>query len=365
VINIYKHSHFIPDPFGHGGNKRTAQINELLADAGISFHEADLTNNVSSRNKLSLYLSGLNYNGLQKIDHKGKYAIGRYLKLFSAFVKEHKPDLFLWESTVEYNLLLAEVLYKHNVPVIAFPHNIESLVAGSKSVFSDKTSPHWLLEELKYLAYCEKNFTISKEEQWLLSNTGINASYLPYYPPRECAKYLLNIREKKTHLNRVNKKNILLLGTCHNKPTFDGYVNLLNYIKQIKGLNINVAGFGSEQLKSIFPEENIRIWGSVDNDVLQNLIIEADFGVIHQQASSGALTRVPELLLAGLPLLLNTHAIRSYHGIKGAKTYNSFEELTDLLDTAEPEMPPVMERSEEEKNFIQYIKTRIDRINGA
>jgi hypothetical protein len=357
--DIFKHSHFEADAFGHGGNKRTAQIDEVLKDAGLIYKEPDLSNSAVITNKLPVYLKGLQYTKHLPTANKNKYAIGRYLKMFEAFVKTQRPGLVIWESTVGYNLLLAEVLYKHNVPVVAMPHNIESLVTGSKSVFSSKESPDWLLEELKYLGYCKKTFTISREENWLLANAGINAAYLPYYPAKKAEEYLLAIRAQKQTLYIAPKtaKEVLLLGTFYNKPTLDGYVELLNHIRQKTNLVINVAGFGSEQLNSLFSDKNIRIWGSVNEEKLAGLIAACDYGIVHQAPSSGALTRIPEMLLAGLPLLVDTHAARSCFGTAGLSVYQSFKELLEMLDTKSPEIPPSPVRPAEEKYFADYIKT--------
>ncbi|MCQ6957278.1 hypothetical protein [Mucilaginibacter aquariorum] len=361
MFKIYKHSHFLPDAFGHGGNKRTAQISEILINAGITAGTADLANNFSANWKILLYLKGLGHNPNLKTGHKNKYAVGRYIKLFEEFVREQKPHLFIWESTVEYNLLLAEVLYKNNISAIALPHNIESMVAGSKSVFSGKMSPDWLLEELRYLGYCKKTYTISREEQWLLSNAGLNASYLPYYPPREAEQFLLSIRKKRQHIPPSGRstKNILLLGTFHNKPTFDGYFDLLKHIENIQGLKIQVAGFGSERLKDTFKGSHIHIWGGVDNDTLSRLITASDCAIIHQQPSGGALTRVPELLLAGLPLILNIHAARSCFDLKGIAVYDSYPQLLDMLHEIDLQMPPLISRPLEEKQFAEYINSCI------
>jgi hypothetical protein len=306
-------------------------------------------------------LRGLCYTKTISNGHRSKYAIGRYLRLFEQFAEEAKPDLFIWESTVGYNLLLAEVLYKKNIPVIGLPHNIESLVSGSRSVFSNKISPDWLPEELTYLRYCDQVFTISAEEQWLLANAGINAAYLPYYPAGNAAKYLLDIRERRQGrpFNPKKQKQLLLLGTFYNKPTADGYIELLSRIKTNKDIQIHVAGFGSEQLNTMFSAANIKIWGTVSNEKLAELITLADYGLIHQHASSGSLTRIPELLLAGLPLLLNGYAARSCYHKKGIQIYQSFEELGDLLNGDIASIPPVTGRPAEEEVFINYIRKKI------
>ncbi|MET3979694.1 hypothetical protein ABIB62_002283 [Mucilaginibacter sp. UYP25] len=362
MFKTYKHSHFLPDAFGHGGNKRTAQIEHLLSEAGISADDADLSYTIATGNKLSHYLVGLQQNMTLRTGNKNKYAIGRYKAVFEQFVKQYKPGLFIWESTVEYHLILAEVLYKYHVPVIALPHNLESLVAGAKSVFSNKPAPLWLSEEMNYLKLCNKVFTISQEEHWLASNYGVNAGYLPYYPAPTAESFLLDIRQRRSIVTAkpdTKQQNILLLGTFHNQPTFTGFTELLQYIRAIPGLKINVAGFGSEKLKDLFTGNNIQIWGSVNNETLADLITIADCAIVHQQPSSGALTRIPELLIAGLPVIANTHAARSCPPAQGLMVYDSYDELKKILRSGDFAIPPFLVQPRQEQAFVDYVKTLI------
>jgi hypothetical protein len=215
---------------------------------------------------------------------------------------------------------------------------------------------------LRYLNYCQKIFTISDNEEQLLLANGLNTTYLPYYPARAAESFLLDIREKKkNHVKSLSdkRKNILLLGTFYNTPTANGYIELIKGIKDKKELNIHVAGFGSEQLAGMFTEPNIKICGSVSNKNLSDLIINADYGVIHQQPSGGSLTRIPELLIAGLPLLVNKYAARSNSNLKGVNIYNTYSELLQILDEPVVDMPPILLKPAQELFFIDYIKSFI------
>ncbi len=351
----------MPDAFGHGGNKRTAQIDHLLSGANIKVQQIELINTIATGNKLSFYLSGIRQNKTLRTGNKKKYAIGRYKAIFEQFVDQCQPELFIWESTVEYHLLLAKVLHKRNIPIIALPHNLESLVSGNKSVFSNKASPQWLFEELDYLKLCNKVFTISREEHWLLSNYGINAGYLPYYPPPAAESLLTGIRQRRgSAAGQLNyKKNILLLGTFHNQPTFTGFNELLLQIQTVNGIKINIAGYGSEKLKDKFSTENIKVWGTVTNNTLASLIADSDCAVIHQQPSGGALTRIPELLIAGLPVVANTHAARSYTPGTGLMVYDSYDELKSILSSGNFTQPDILSHSREEQAFCDYIKALV------
>jgi len=353
---IYKHAHFLPDEFGHGGNKRTAQINELLTDAGMLFHEAAFDITERSRNKALLFFKGLSYQKRINTHLKRTYATGRYLDLFERFIKKNKPDLFIWESTTEYFLLLAEILHAYNIPLIAFPHNLESLVPGAESVLSNKTSPDWLQEEIKYLKYCKKVFTISREEAWLLSVAGVDASYLPYYPPRATENFFLDIRaERERNKNAARNKDLLLLGTFHNTPTARGYIGLIEQLKEYKHLNLHIAGYGSESINAAFNEDNVHVYGSVDTAELKRLMIKCDCALICQQPTSGALTRIPELLVGGIPVIANIPAARSYYDMDGLTLYHNRSDLLDILNGKRHEMPAVPKRPAELEWFADDI----------
>lgn len=355
---IYKHSHFKSDSWGHGGNKRTAQINHLLSTAGLTFTEADFSAYAPKAKNMLYYFKGLNFSGNISNSLKNNYAIGRYLKQFEAFIKQHRPDYFIWESTNEFNLVLAEVLHSFQIPFVALPHNIESLVQGTKSVFSQKSSPYWLTEELSFLKNANQVFTISREEQWLLSTHHIPSAYLPYYPPAELKNSLSGIRDKRSERktrHQQRQKQLLLLGTFYNPPTRNGYIGLINQIKHLNNVEINVAGSGSEQLREIFAQKNIRIWGTVSIPQLHELLITCDQALIHQEPTSGALTRIPELLLAGIPILANDTAARSYYDQDGITVYHDAGQLINLMGNECPPVPPLLPAPIEEEYFIRHV----------
>jgi hypothetical protein len=359
MAGIYKNSHFKPDITGHGGCRRTAQIDELLFEASIPFTEVDFSLYVPKAKNIIHYFNGLYATKNIAAGFKNNYAAGRYLAKFKAFTKKVKPGFFIWESTYGYDMLMGKVLHQHEVPFVALPHNIESLVAGNTSVFSKRPSPEWLTEELTGLKYASHVFTISREEQWLLSVHGINCSYLPYYPTKALQQKLLSIRDRRA--GRANlpgaSKQLLLLGTFYNKPTRDGYIHILNKIKKYPAVQIHVAGFGSEQLKTTYNQKNITIWGSLNDQELQELLITCDYALIHQEPSSGALTRIPELLIAGIPILANNMAARSYFELDGIRVYNNIDELLTLLDADIAAIPQIPGRPVEEFFFTNHIRS--------
>ncbi|MDB4902142.1 MAG: glycosyltransferase [Mucilaginibacter sp.] len=353
---IYTHSHFEPEEFGNGGGKRTAQIREILNKNKISYSAADFEPYVQKSKSLALYLKGIIYNKKIGFNLKSDHSIGRYLKAFERFIYEKEPSMFIWESVSNHYFLIANELYKKKIPFIALPHNLESLVNDNHSFTSNLNAPDWFTEELKYLKYSNKVFTISLEEQWLLSIYGINADYLPYYPTKEVYSYLLNIRsEREKNKKNGSPKKILLLGTFYNRPTMQGYVDLLSQSAKFKDLIFNVVGFGSEILNS-YNSPNIKVWGSVNTDLLKEIIIENDIVLLHQAPTSGALTKIPELLIAGIPIVANHSASRSYYGLDGIHIYQNYQELFDLIHTNLSTPPIPAAPIEAEKRFVDSIK---------
>jgi hypothetical protein len=220
------------------------------------------------------------------------------------------------------------------VKVIGLPHNLESLVPGNMSLSTRKIAPDWLREEIHALAACDAVFTISREDQWLLRLHGIAADYLPYYPPPAVESFMRDIRQAR--IVEASRHDLLLLGTAANRPTFDGMLNRLKFFARNRGLyrNLHVVGFGTERLQgAVESEAGITLHGAVDNQTLRALLLQVRAAVVHQAASSGALTRIPELLLAGIPVLANTDAARSYFLQPGVFVYEEDAQLSSFLDS--------------------------------
>ncbi|MDB5122985.1 MAG: glycosyltransferase [Mucilaginibacter sp.] len=355
--SIYTHSNFEPDEFSNGGCKRTAQIHEILNKNNIPFTIADFEPHQPKPRSLPSYLRGITHNKRLSLNLRNDHNTGRYIKAFERFIDKNKPSLFIWESLANQHFLLGNELYKRKIPFIALPHNLESLLIDNHSFTSNVNSPNWFTEELKYLRYPNKVFTISLEERWLLSIYGIDVDYLPYYPTTAVTSYLLNIREEREKNKKyATPKKILLLGTFYNKPTLQGYVDLLSQSEKFKDIIFNVAGFGSEILES-YNSSNIKIWGSVDTTLLRELIIENDIVLLNQPPTSGALTKIPELLIAGVPIFANHNASRSYYGLDGIHVYHNYQELFDLMHSISPPIPNIPAPPEAaEKRFVDYIK---------
>ncbi len=359
---VLRHSHFQADPWGDGGSKRTAQISEILVDNEIEseFYDPDITRIFQ---KKFAALEGLKLLNLHKIKSSlSKEALTQLgfnyykrQKTMEFYAKNHK--LLLWESNRQQNFLMSYAARDSGLKVIALPHNLESLISGQKSDFTGRSAPHWFEEELQSLGMCQAIFTISREEQYILKLFGLDAGYLPYFPPREVEEFLLKIRENRK--TAAAPGNVLLLGTAGNKPTFDGMLNRIKFFhKHLRnqGIKLHVAGYLTESLLPHLPgADQIYLYGSVSNEELAGLLSRCSVCWIHQNVSTGSLTKIPELMMAGVPVLINADAARNFHNIPGIRVYEHDEECAGYMKS-EIAVPPVPERPvNHEKNLVQTI----------
>jgi len=345
------------NPYGDGAAKRSAQISEILQKYNIDNKRIDILfkHKIHYSHFLKAFLfckknkMKMRFN---KIKLKRLTSEINYAQNFLAANKTQN-QLFLWETTRDWYYYLPYIFKNANIPVIALPHNLESLVPSQKSFFSEKESPLWFSEEIQHLKQADAVFTISREEQLFLQLFGIESFYLPYYPTFEVTENLLQIRENR---KTSSKDFFLLLGSAYNPPTFLGMKTL---IEQFQNQNINqkliVAGYGSEILQSTINQKYIELKGEVNNELLTDLMNHAKAVFINQPATTGALTKIPELLIAGIPIIANSFSLRSFHNIEGIYSFENISEINNLtkIDFAIPKIP------KRETIFEEYFVEKI------
>ena len=343
------------DPFSDGGSKRSVQIRELLKRNSIAFIDDPFTlpKNASRLQLAKLALRAISFihrhypnriKSLSRYIHLTKYYALRIPIVLDKY-KDQNVD-FLWENTNDRDMLYLLKATGHKV--IGMPHNLESLVF-SKSVEA-------LEEEIDYLRHCDVVFAISKEETWLLRLLGLNAYYLPYYPPKDVESFLNSIRSKRELKAPNSRKSFLLLGSATNTPTRIGMQALIDYVStQELTYNLLVAGYGTESLNKV-TNKSISFLGALSNEELEKMLIETDGVIIFQPPTTGALTRIPEMLTAGVPVYVNFDGARNYLGNEGIKLYISFEDLVCQLDKCITISPSSFVRDNNaEKRFLDYL----------
>ncbi|AOW19501.1 glycosyltransferase [Urechidicola croceus] len=336
---IIRYTLFNDDEFGNGALKRTHQISTILSKVDrevvtvSKYPKLHLGKSVISRLKIGRnYYSffGIKMFNRKKLVEKAIDIIS-WKQWLLELQKNEKKLIVVYELSyyADYSLIFACV--QLGIKIIGLPHNLESLVYRQKSILSNKIAPNWFNEEIKLLGLFSEIYTISREEQWLLNLYNINANYLPYYPSKKVIKNCLKIRKLRTS---TDKDFILSLGSASNPPTLEGFKELVSYYEESKiKEDLVIAGFDTERLKEHFTNfpPNIKLKGSLNNSELELALVTCKAIIIYQKPSTGALTKIPELLLCGIPVICNNVTARTYFNLEGVTLFNSKNQLKTIL----------------------------------
>ncbi|GAP97597.1 glycosyltransferase family 1 protein [Leptolyngbya sp. NIES-2104] len=349
---------FDNQPNGHGGNRRTAQIAKLVERANLEVVQFERTFLKTPRER---YLAGLSAIANPKTYFfiaKHRLNVARSLtglsfcgfqrKLYEQVLEKHTGSpVLLWEATKNY--IAPYVAKEKGFKVCALPHNLESLVPNQAAFFES------LSTEANALAKADIVFCISREETWFLRLSGANAHYLPYYPPKAIVDQLIEIRQAR---KTTSNDRFLIVGGAGNPPTRQGMIEQITWLKQLRQqieFQVDIVGFKTESLTS-YCDVNITVHGAVSTEQLSKFMTHAKAALVHQTPSSGALTRIPEMLVAGIPVIANRNACRSAFDYAGIHCYESIIELLNLmqqpLEVFEIPPPPIAA----EKHFIDCLQ---------
>ena len=343
---ILHHTVYEPKPFGHGGERRVAQIAEIYESAGIVVNEYKMRCMGFKFKYLFPFLrQTFSLYGLKMfLRPKTFYKYARYvLTAMPVTVPffEQSPDVFVWQSTNEYFQNLCYLAKRNGKRVIAVPHNLESLVPNSKSGSLEERAPKPFLREIKILKQCDSVFCISHEETWLLRLFGVNAFYLPYYPAREAEQQMLDIRQRRQSVEQ--SKSLLLVGSALNSPTRTGMQQIIDWWKDHApaGWTLRVGGYHSDK-KLIVPNcESIVMLGELSQERMDDELLHCAAQLIYQPATTGVLTRIVESQIAGIPVVANSLSCRSHYEASGVYSFDDLSELEGILSRGieKPKLP--------------------------
>ncbi len=340
TVNLLRWSAFVGNG-ANGGYHRSSQIFEILNTNHL--HIIDLWENKTPQS-VKKYVQNITYY-ISKFGTRD-FRFMQGLKYASLAVEQWsnnknavdcKNNLLLWEMTR--SAAMARFAHRKKFPIIALPHNIESFVLYRNTPLMHKQLLSRLSKEVESLKLASAVFCISSEEQWLLQSLNIQSRYLPYYPPKYVRTNLLNIRHNRLHSNQ--DETLLVLGSAVNPPTEEGMREIIKYLTLLKSKAV-VCGSGTERLKNA-SNEYITIRGTVAEQELNHYMTTCRASVVHQRKGSGALTRIPELLMAGIPVIANTIAARSTSHLKGIFQYDTLEGFESILKLMLP-VPPVPDK---------------------
>jgi hypothetical protein len=328
--------------FSHGGFHRTLQILEIVAKAGIEPMEVEAPVPASN---LSYYCRGLRFM------FRAGFASGCSLSLIRRHgivvarlargLARHKGEkVLIWEFTHRNEQAVPFLARMFGYAVMAIPQNIEALVPTEAPILSGLKGQQFR-DEVKAFKAVNSIFTISREEQWFLAFYGLPSFHLPYFPAAKIATRFFSVRARR---RGMAPKRLLILGHAGYPPTRVGMEELIRMLLGSPGgasLPVDVAGFETERLQPLVEQTGYCVHGSVSDARLEELVQDARAVLVHQPAGAGALTRIPEMLIAGVPVIANSIAARSQAHLDGVHVYETPAELAQLLKRAfaEPDLP--------------------------
>jgi hypothetical protein len=366
--SLLRWTRFKSDPHGTGPEKRSAQIQALCHAVGFT-----LCNMIPPAKvpRLRAYLAGVRsrwrFGAHASVDGAGFGLLGYRAEFYRKALKEHHGvRVLLWETT--YDTLLPAFAKEARFKVVALPHNLESLV--SEKVFAgnryDPTSD--LRAEILRLRQADRVFTISKEERWFLEAAGLSPSYLPFFPDPKLECECLGIRAQRLAQAKSSgamQGPLLLLGSGFNPATARGMRQQLGWLsKHNSSAEVIVAGPSTDRILSEFQAPNVKLLGHVPREALVELLKTCSALLIHTNSGAGAVTRIPEALVAGIPVIANANAARDQHGTPGVYEYETEDEFIALASLPLT-MPPALARPVQAETRFQSELKLLTRTNPS
>lgn len=346
----------------HGGTRRSQQLREILERAGVEVIAVGLATerHGGAIGRARGVIRGLSVSPLSDIGGVRRPA-GLYHRAMANRSLEAAPpaDAVVWESGPGEAFYGGWAARRHGYRVVAVPQNFDSLTPGQASPWSGRQAPHWFDEEVRQLGYADSVFVLSAHDRWLLSLHGVEADVLPYYPPLDLEERLLALRARRLSRSAEGGQ-LLALGTAGSEPTTRGFLELAGLLARDERLrsiagSVVVAGYGTEALRTAYADSGATVLGTIPEAELEDLQITARALLVHYVPAPGALTRIAEALIAGIPVVANRHAARGYETTPGLHVYDSPEELLAILDQ-QLAPPPAMPRpSTAEDRFVARV----------
>ena len=229
---------------------------------------------------------------------------------------------------------------------------VVAVLSAIHSLWRDRPSrltgsyPQMFLAETRAFSNVHAVFCISREEQWLLNNVGIRAEYLPYFPDEERARVLLEERAGRRAVTSRRPPEFLICATRGNTDTVASFTEQADWIRAAVPAGraiFHVTGHNTEEIKDVWTDSRFIFHGTCSDEEFRAVKQRCGAVCLHQREGLGALTRIPDMILAGLAVVTNGPAARSFFDMPGVFTYDTPGQLADLLKRSFS-MPPVPQR---------------------
>ena len=326
----------------HGGQLRSQQVASLVARAlpdAVQF-TADHPRSLSRSALAAVAARG----ATAVASSRGRLSEAFYTAWVDSIVaaqRLRRGDLVIFDADPRYGPALTRVATRRGLRVVALPHNIEAVLPKAWPIAVDPARVGTALAaEMRWLAAATAVWTIGTLDRELCELFGIAAGLLPYAPPAPRAADLAAIRARRMTPGSASGP-LLIIGTVHNPPTRAGMTAQLALARTLGDAlpPLVVAGYGTEALAGE-AGPGVSVLGALDWPALQELLVSAKALWVHQTPMSGALTRISEALVAGVPVLANRWAARGHGVMAGLVSYGDEDGPTAALAALPAQFPP-------------------------
>jgi hypothetical protein len=214
--------------------------------------------------------------------------------------------------------------------------------------------PRMYITEVESLRIADAVFCISREELWLLSNLGVPAQYLPYFPDRD--RELSLLREREAIGSQGSE--FLIVATRGNTDTAESFREQVDWIIRAYPAGspiFHVVGHQTEDLRDIWSDPRFVFHGTCSDELFTEIRRKCRAICLHQQKGLGAVTRIPDMALAGLRIISNGIAARSFFDMAGVHVYDTPCQFRSLLERKFPMPPPPQRPVELEDAFFDSL----------
>jgi len=324
-------SRFPPKPDGHGGCHRSHQLwrecVEVLGEDRITLIPYTKRSRAAWTRwhrwwtqSVQLRRNPLSVLGTTAVawDMARAVTFSEPLRQYETHLREREtPALCIVEDAVWFSgIILAN--QRRGIPTWTCPQNLESLdFEGPLDVTRRARTLSRLGDlagELTMLKACQARFAISRVEAGFLSGVGLDTEFYPYRPVGEVREFFTRIRAARQR-GSVQPGLVVLIGSATHVPAREGMEWFLGQARAQglpAGVRIEIAGVQTDKLPGLAGfGDRVVARGWVEPAALEALLSRAQAALIPQFSGFGALTRLSELPMAGIPVLASAHAVHS------------------------------------------------------
>ncbi|MBW7881357.1 MAG: hypothetical protein H3C34_01745 [Caldilineaceae bacterium] len=241
-----------------------------------------------------------------------QYSESDFVKAYRSLLERvKKPAVCIIEHT-GFSGLIA-VNEQLGIPTISCIQNLEALDAQNhicSSRLGFQAQMLYLANEIKVLGRCTTRLFISKVEAGFISGLGLPSHYYPYLPVGEIQFRLKKIAEARQQ-GALKPGLFLIVGSAAHSSTGEAITWFVRQAQRNglpKGIRIVVGGSHTDQLLPKGEKvEAVELRGTLDQEELERLLIEATAVLIPQFRGFGGVTRLPEMACAAVPVLVSEH----------------------------------------------------------